>query len=231
MTIPAAVRRIPRHAWPCLAAVLFLLAVVAGHWNSRTGLTSLVRFGEQFAGRRIPELSSLPLRTYAGVGYDGQFYSQLAVNPDVTDARVQAALDNPRYRARRMLLPAVIHALGARHVWLTLQLYILTNTAAWLALGWLLWRRVAPLGWHGTGIWLACMLSLGALDSVRLSLTDLPSMLLVFLAVETIDAGQRKSSLAALTAAVLTRDTTLLAAAAAGPGDLRAGATWRGHLV
>jgi hypothetical protein len=226
----ASASRLPRHAWPVLAAVVFLLGTVAWRWDSRTGLTSLLRFGDQFAAQRLPEVRALPVRSYAGVGYDGQFYSQLAVDPDVRKPEVQAALDNPRYRSRRMLLSAVMHVAGLGRPWLTLQLFALSNVACWLALGWLLWRRVAPLGWHGTGIWLASMLGMGALDSVRLSLTDLPSMLLVFLAVEAVERGRDLPALAAFTAAALTRDTSLVAAAAAGRGDLRQPRTWLDHL-
>ena len=231
--LPAATptRRFPLHVWPVLAAVLFVLAVVAVRWDARTGLTSLLRFGDTFAAHRLPAVAALPLRTYAGDGYDGQFYAQLAVDPDIRRPAVQAALDNPRYRARRMLLPAVIHVAGGGHPWLTLQLFALANVAVWLGLGWLLWRRVAGLGWIGTGIWLACLLSLGALDSIRLSLTDLPAMLLVFLAVAAAERGRRVPALAALTAAVLTRDTALLAAGAASPGDLRQLRTWRNLLL
>ena len=60
-----------------MAATLFLLAVVLARWDGRTGLTCLLRFGDQFAAQRIPELERLPLRTYRGIGYDGQFYAQL----------------------------------------------------------------------------------------------------------------------------------------------------------
>jgi hypothetical protein len=230
MPTPAPTGRFSRPVWPVLAAVLFLIGCIAWRWDGTSGLTSLLRFGSQFAPQRIPAVAALPVRTYEGVGYDGQFYSQLAVDPDIRRPEVQAALDNPRYRARRLLLPAAVHILGAGRPRLTLQLFALSNVAAWLALGWLLWRRVGGLGWHGTGIWLASMLGMGALDSVRLSLTDLPAMLLVFLAVEATERGRRVPALAALTAAALTRDTTLLAAAAAGTGDLRRPATWADQL-
>ena len=222
---------LPRHAWPVLVAVLFVLSVVGLRWDVHTGFTSLLRFGDSFAAQRIPELSGLPVRTYPGIGYDGQFYSQLAVDPDVRRPEVQAALDNPRYRARRLLLPAMVHLAGAGNAWLTLQLFALVNVLVWLALGWLLWRRVGSQGWQGTGIWLACMLGMGALDCIRLALTDLPAMLLVFLAVEAVERGRQLPALSALIAAVLVRDTSLLAATVAGSGNLRTSAAWRRYFL
>jgi len=230
LSLRATWAKIPPPARPCVVATCLFLAAVALRWDRETGLTTLLRFGDEFAGRQIPAVQALTVRTYPGVGYDGQFYAQLAVNPNVRDPEVQEALDNPQYRSRRILLSAVVHVLGAGRPWLTLQLFALANVAVWLALGWLLWRRVASLGWHGTGIWLACMLGIGALDSVRMSLTELPAMLLVFIAIEAVERRRTWPAVAALAAAALTRDTTLLAAAGAGTGDLRRPRTWAGHL-
>jgi hypothetical protein len=211
--------------------VAFVLAMVAWHYDADTGFTSLIRFGALFDEGRLPALEGQPLHVFPNPGYDGQFYAQLAVDPDVSKPEVQAALDNPRYRARRILLPAIIHVLGAGNTWLTLNIFALANLAVWLALGWLLWRRTRADGWRGAAVWLACMLSLGALDSVRMSLTDLPAMLLIFLAVEASARGRRWPALAAIGAAALTRESSVLAFAAPEGGDLRASRTWVRHAV
>lgn len=218
-------------AWLCVAAVAFVLATVAGRYDTETGFTRLIRFGAFFDASRLPALEGQPLHVYPNQGYDGQFYAQLAVDPDVSHPEVQAALDNPRYRARRILLPAIVHVAGVGNVWLTLNLFALANLAAWLALAWLLWRRTRADGWRGAAVWVVCMLGLGALDSVRMSLTDLPAMLLIFVAVEASTGARRLPALGALAAAALTRETALLSIAAPEGGDLRAGRTWARHAV
>lgn len=230
---PAAVaraRRVPPHAWPCLAALVFVLAMVAARYDRGTGLTELLRFGDQLQGHRIPQLAGLSLHEFEGVGYDGQYYAQLAVDPGIANPAVHGAMDFPRYRPRRILLSAVVHvATGfGRDAWLTLHAYALSNLAVWIALGWLLWRRLGPAGWRGTAVWLACMLNLGALDSIRMGLTDLPAMLLVVLAIMAVERGRRKSGSLAVAAALLTRDTSALTVGlAVDPGDRAPGRKWR----
>ncbi len=46
------------------------------------------------------------------VGYDGQFFLALAYDPLLRHEGTLAALDNPRYRARRILWPALAHGLA-----------------------------------------------------------------------------------------------------------------------
>ncbi len=226
-------RRLPRHAWPCLAAAVFVLAMVATRYDATTGLTRLLRFGDRLDERRLPELKNLPLHVYPGSGYDGQYYAQLAVDPDVRHPDVTHAMDYARYRPRRILLPAVVHVLtgGGARPWITINAYALANLVVWLGFGWLLWRVVEPFGWRGSAVWLACMLGVGALDSVRMALTDLPATMLIFLAVSAAQSGRRWPAVGAMAAAVLTRDTALLAAGVASGGDLRSARTWGRHAL
>lgn len=206
---PAAVSRWWRLAVGC---TLFVLAMVAVRWDARTGFTSLLRFGETFSARRLPALDGIPVKTFPAHGYDGQFYAQLAVVGDPAAPEAAVALDNARYRARRILLPGLAHILGLGNVRLTLNLYALLNVAAWLALGWRLRRIALPLGAHGPWIWSATMLSLGALESVRLSLTDLPATLLLVTGFELAAAGRRAAAVGLLALGGLTREVALLAA-------------------
>jgi hypothetical protein len=46
------------------------------------------------------------------LGYDGQFYAQLALHPDLKDPNLANALDNPVYRARRIGLSLLAFCLG-----------------------------------------------------------------------------------------------------------------------
>ena len=77
------------------SAVFVVLALVAAHRDPKAGFTSFLHFGSSFAERRLPVLAGLPVATYPGAGYDGQFYAQLALSPDPRLPAVRAALDNP----------------------------------------------------------------------------------------------------------------------------------------
>jgi hypothetical protein len=190
--------------------ILFVLACVAARWDSRTGFTELIRFGAKFERSRLPELRSLPIKTMPGGGYDGQFYAQLAVSPDVFRPEVQEATVHPAYRARRIILPLIAHVLGGGDPWRVLQVYALLNTACWLAWSMLLLRMLAPLDGPRLAVWLACVLNLAVLDSVRESLTDLPAVLLMTVAIFWDESGRRTRAAAALAFSGLVRETALV---------------------
>jgi hypothetical protein len=194
-----------------LLVLTFFALGVAAHWRSVDGFASLIHFGQDFASARLPELAGTEVTTYPRFGYDGQFYAQLAIRPDVTAPKLQHAIDNPRYRARRILLALVAHVLGAGRAWPVVQAYALLNVAAWLVLAWWLHQRTAEKGLAGTLIWAAVLLSLGALDSVQLALTDLPATVLLVGAVTALECHREWLAALALAAAGLTRETSALA--------------------
>ena len=194
-----------------IVVVLLVVSAVVLRWDATTGFTSLIRFGDDFSSTRLPELRALPLAIATGSCYDGQFYAQIAVAADVTSPALKTALDQPAYRTQRILLPFLAHYLGFGRPWWILQVYALLNTVAWLALAWLWWQQLdAPLS-RRTWVWLGCLLSLGALDSVRQSLTDLPMVLALTLAVFAFQ--RQRFALAALgfVAAGFVRETAVLA--------------------
>lgn len=225
-----------RRSWFAAAAALFVLAMVAVRWDSGTGFTSLLRFAEHFPLSRVPALSGVPVRTVPGNGYDGQYYSQLAVQPDVRDPAVRAALDNPAYRARRILLIATAHLAGGGNPWLTLQVYALQNILVWLVLGWLILREVDSFpGLSRAAAWSACMLGIGSLDCVRMGLVDLAPVLMLAVGAILVRSGRPRLALGAMALAGLARETSLVGGALlAGPRDavggirawLRTAALW-----
>lgn len=207
-------------------AVVAFAALVAAQWSPRTGLTALLRFGDSFAAGRIPAVAALPIAEFPGSGYDGQFYAQIAVAGNPAEPALAAALDNPRYRIRRILLPALAHVLGGGRPWTVLQVYALLNVAAWGALAWLLWNRLASGGARGVAAWVAILFGIGALDSVRFSLTDLPAAAVVAGAVLLAERGRHAPALAAIAIAGLTRETSVLAAPGVRPGRLIERGSW-----
>ncbi len=202
--------RLLRRTLQLLVLAFFTLGVVA-HWRPTDGFASMIRFGQDFVPTRLPELKGADLTTYPSAGYDGQFYAQLAIRPDVTAGDLQLALDNPRYRARRILLPCLAHVLGGDRPRPIVQAYALLNVAAWLLLAWWLHQRTAEKGLAGGLIWGAALLSLGALDSVQLALSDLPATVLLVGAVTAMECGRDWLAALTLAAAGLTRETSALA--------------------
>jgi len=77
-------------------------------------------------------------------GYDGQFYAQLAVEPLLRDRRLDAAIDSPPYRARRILFSWTAYAAGLGRPARILEVYALQNVIAWLLLAWVLLRWFPP---------------------------------------------------------------------------------------
>ena len=196
--------------WLFGVVVVLVLALVAARWTPQSGFTALLRFGDDFAEQRLPAVAALPVASVPGQGYDGQFYAQLAVDPDVRRPEVQRALDAPAYRAQRILLPLVAHL--ALRPWWILQTFALLNVAAWLLFARFWWAEVRDLApQRAPWLWLAGVLSLGALDSVRLSLVDLPATLLLLLAVRHARRGTTGHASVFLALAGLTRETALFA--------------------
>lgn len=194
------------------AAIAFVLVFFALRWDATTGLTAPMRFGENFAERRLPELKTLPLAMARGDGYDGQFYAQIAVALDPTDEDLVKAMDKPSYRPRRILLPVLAHVAGGGDPWRVLQVYALLNPLAWVWLAVVFWRLLPTGDWRATAGWLGVVLGTGALDSINLGLTDLPAALLVAVAAQAVERGKAVRGALWFLAAGMVREVSLAAA-------------------
>ena len=198
---------------PHVALVVLILSSVAKGYEPGTGLTPLIVFGRDFEGRALRALQTTPHSVVEGPGYDGQFYAQLALDPMLRDPSIATALDGPAYRARRMVLPWIAHVLGLGNPFWVLQAYALLNVISWLALAWLLLRWLPPDSMRSTLAWMACLAGDGLLASVRMSLTDGPSILLLAMSVAAIERNRHAIATALLGLAGLTRETNLVGAA------------------
>ncbi len=201
-----------RHAY-WIASLLFA-AMVLAKFSPQTGFTSLIRFGATWQDRRHSALQNLPVATApASNGYDGQFYAQIALDPLLRSTELKQVLDAPAYRARRILVPATAAVLGVGHPWWTLQAYALLNIGCWFVLAWLLRRSFGEgCDWIAFARWGGCMFSMGALESVRLSVVDLPALLLLVLAIHAHRQSRGAKSILWLALAGLSKETSLLGA-------------------
>lgn len=203
-----------------LASFVFL-GLVGAKYDSRTGFTSLIRFGESWQTKRLHALDALPIAVGAreSGGYDGQFYAQIAVAPLLRDPDLVQAIDSPAYRARRILVPATAALIGFGNPWRTLQVYALLNVLCWIALAWLLRTWLSGTDWISFARWSACMFSMGVLESVRQSLVDLPALLLLALAIRAGTHAKAKQSATWLALGNLAKETTFLGALALNAAD------------
>jgi hypothetical protein len=90
-----------RFGWlvPAAAIAVFLWSV-GQYYDSRTGFTSLIMFGERFQPRVLATVKDLPVPIEPGPGYDGQFYAQMATDPLLRDPAIDRALDLAPHRRR-----------------------------------------------------------------------------------------------------------------------------------
>jgi hypothetical protein len=207
---------------PYVALPVLLLWCVGQFYRPEVGFTELIKFGEQFGPTAHPALRVTPHAVEPGSGYDGQFYAQLVFDPLVRSEEIVTALDSPGYRARRILFPWIAYAAGLGHPWLSLQAYALLNVACWLLMAWVLLRWLPPGSGRRTAAWCACLFAEGMLASVRQSLVDGPSMLLLTLAVLAVEQNRRWQSAALLGLSGLGRDTNIIGGLVLAPATIRA---------
>jgi hypothetical protein len=192
-------------------AIVVILAGVLRYYDPADGFTSLVGFGGVQAGSIIPALKELPHKVYRGTaGYDGQFYVQMAMDPLLERPSTDRAMDEAPLRARRILLAWTAFALGfGRPAWI-LQAFALQNVLTWIALTFVLrwWFDLTTR--RGLALWLVTLFSAGLLWSIRLSLLDGPSLLLLALAVGAIESGRRWTGAIVCGIAGLARETNVL---------------------
>ncbi len=143
-----------------------------------------------------------------GTGNDGEFYAQMALDPSLRDPAFDHALDEPVYRARRIGLPAISFCLGWSKPTRVIQAYALSNLLFWFVLSGALILLFRPWTGKQVGCLALSLCSFGGLTSMEHSMVDLPAAAMVFAGL----AMKTRGRYAAFAAAVLTRETNLLAA-------------------
>lgn len=234
MVSPTALKRAaPFVLWLAYAATVasFLWIVSSRHLPDK-GFTALLIVGDKTIERAIAPLRELQPYTYPdSVGYDGQYYAQLAMNPDLGDPALENAIDNLPFRARRMLISWICWAAGGGDPARALFLYSTINIACWLALALLLLRWFPPAGWQNFLRWTGLLLTFGLCYSVRAALLDGPSLLSIAGAVALYERRRLWSAAVLLGFAGLIRETNILAAVVLLPLGSRERKPWRDFLL
>lgn len=148
-------------------AMLITVAVTIGFWQLpyRGQISRFFHIGDP---RQVPtELIQSGAYVYHGEqGYDGRFFLTLATDPLLTRPSSLTILDDPVYRARRILLPAVVYVLSGGRPIAAEYVFVAVNVVAFVALLWLLDALLArsamaawptAIGLCATGAWVAML--------------------------------------------------------------------------
>jgi hypothetical protein len=213
-----------------LAVLVALPAqILFEHFSRESGFLRLIDFGHQFRKTALPEVRELASASPSRSGYDGQFYAQLALRPALADPALEHALDNPRYRARRIGLPLLAHSLGLGQPGWVLQIYALLNACFWVAMLAALLRFTGCQRLPDLLLAFALLGSSGTLISVTKALTDFPATVLGALAIVSNRRWAARAAL--LSVSALVKETSVLSFAAAQWGRSAPGADLRRSMI
>jgi hypothetical protein len=210
------------------ACVVAFLWGITQFYDPKTGFTSLISIGDILDETKVTALRQVPHYVYEdSAGYDGAYYVQLALHPTLDNPELARAIDNLPYRARRILFCWAAWLLGLGQPAWIVQAHALLNVLCWFGLAAVLLRWFPPISWDNFLRWFGIMFSHGVGTSVRHSLVDAPSLLLVALAMAWLERGARGRAGAVLALAGLGKETSVLAVAGLADPAKR---SWRAGL-
>ena len=169
-------RPLPRwvRAGLVLLCALIPTLYVARQYERRHDLSPIICYGQFFAPRQLPEIRAMHPALGSYLGFDGQFYVQIALDPTLRRPDLPRAVDTLSYRGQRILLPALAWLLGGGRPAAIVVVYALLNLAFFYLLLAVLARRLPTTTWRGVFILYAILLTTGSLVSVEYAMTDLP---------------------------------------------------------
>jgi len=174
-----------------LACALIPTLYVARQYERRPDLSPIIDYGLFFAPRQLPEIRAMHPALGSFLGFDGQFYVQIALDPALRRPELPLAVDSLSYRGQRILLPALAWALGAGRPEAIVRVYALLNLGFFYLLLAVLARRLRAASPRSLLLLGAILLTTGSLVSVEYAMTDLPAATLavISLGLAEIPAG------------------------------------------
>jgi hypothetical protein len=198
--------------------ILIFLWLVSRYWHPHYGFTQFLQSDQATSAVMLSDLKDARLYVNRDPGsYDGFYYAQIATDPALRNPELKTAIDNPGYRARRILLGAIAWCLGFGQPDATLRAYAALNIFLWLALAVVLWRIFPVADPRATVAWTGLMFAAGTLLSVRFALPDLAAAMFLAAAMMKVERGQRVLAGLWIGLGALARDTALLGVAGLWP--------------
>lgn len=201
-----------------LLGYLLLIGLFVGafsrYYIPEKGFSYLISFGGKQPHRMIDEMKNLDYYVMSdSEGYDAQYYVQIAMRPDLRDPQLLEAVDSLPYRARRILIGWVSYAMGLGQPEGILTAYVMQNALCWLLLAGVLCWWFPPTSWNHFLRWAGVLFSFGMCASVRNSLVDGPSLLLLAVGVMLLEMKRPWWSTAVFAISGLGKETNILGAA------------------
>lgn len=191
------------------------------------GFTYLIMFGDREYPRYIPQLRAVNhYELKNSPGYDAQYYAQIAMQPQLSDPDLKQGVDNLAYRARRILFCWTAYGVGLGNSARAMHVYAVQNIVCWLLLAGLLLRWFPATNWGNFVRWFCVLFCFGLCFSVRGSLVDGPSILLIATGLALAEMGRPWWSAVVLGIAGLGKETNLLAGAALARPTENTGRGW-----
>jgi hypothetical protein len=194
--------RIPLVCIVCLLPLRYVL----NRFSPETYFTSLIYYGSDFYATAIPEVRQIKPNVHSAAGYDGQFYSQIAIHPSLRTPGLRESLDVPAYRAMRPFLPWLSYLAGFGRPFWIVQAYALANLVSWYLLAFGLLHYLRPTTRRDYLCILAACLSSGVVFSLQRALVDLPAATLCFFGAFLAE----EFAVVAIAVAILTKETYAL---------------------
>jgi hypothetical protein len=219
----------PKLAYAALVGSLFWVA--AHCYLPGRGFTYLLEIGDRQDARLLPEMRAAhPFELRDSWGYDGQFYAEIAMRPHLSDPMLAPAVDNLSYRARRILLSWTAWVFAGGNPIRAANAYAVQSLVAWLLLALLLTKWFPPCGWGNFLRWACVLYSFGMCHSIRASLVDGPSLLLIAFGLALLEWKRPWMAAIVLGVSGLARETNILAGVALVPRG-NSGRAWARSLA
>lgn len=175
------------------------------------GFTYLIEFGDRSNATYLPELKAVNhYEDSRSDGYDGQYYAQIAMRPNMEDAQLKQAVPDLAYRARRILFCWTAYLFAAGDPARALNIYAVQNIICWFLLAFLLLKWFPAKTWSNWIRWTCVLMAFGLSVSVRKSLVDGPSLLLIALSMALLEWNKPWLAAGIGGLAGLSRETSLI---------------------
>jgi hypothetical protein len=225
-TLAATRRLLARTGLTRRASPLLVTLIAALGWTALVGVVARTRYGSDVRALLIiGEQTQLPrafatIPTAGPTGYDGAMYAALATDPLLRWLDTPHDLDSPSYRATRIMVPLLAWVLALGHAPAAIVLYQLLCWGLAIGAVYFLARWLAD---EDRSPWwaLAAAGGAGMAAAIIRSVPDAAALCFMLAALWLHARGRPPLALGFAVAAVLTRETSILAALAIAADELR----------